>query len=246
MLMDKPECRTFRRGFTLVELLVVIGIILVLISILLPALHSARQQAKMVVCKNNLRQLGLAAVNYATSTRDGAYPASSQFGGQWMTDICQDVASMLMTSGAVKEQFYCPFWRDQAVEEISTLWDFGTTYHVTGYVFMIRRDNLTTMVLNAPKTWKVRLTDAAGRNPDDTELIADVTLSYPNAARFDGIARYYDVDRLRGDIISYTSAHLRDLRPQGGNVLFMDGHVDWRPFADMRARVTVLSAEHWY
>src|SRR5258708_4367669 len=61
-------------GFTLVELLVVIGIIALLIAILLPALSKAQKQARTIQCMSNIRQLGLGFIQY-TQEQKGRCPA---------------------------------------------------------------------------------------------------------------------------------------------------------------------------
>jgi prepilin-type N-terminal cleavage/methylation domain-containing protein len=106
-----------RGGFTLTELLVVIGIIAVLLGILLPALAAARKSAKRTQCSNNLRQIGIGVLTYTADSK-GLVPYISEWNPYTIytnngNDPVSDARPTLLSLVNDYHVFYCPFSYDK-------------------------------------------------------------------------------------------------------------------------------------
>lgn len=112
--------RHLTRGFTLVELLVVIGVIALLMGLLLPALNRAREHSRRTACLSNLRQIGAAMILYANDW-SGRYPNANP---QMTTNsydetnlVLVNLATIYLKAPAV---FHCPSDQDAIPQAIDT------------------------------------------------------------------------------------------------------------------------------
>jgi len=120
-----------KKGFTLIELLVVVAIISVLVALLLPALQSARENARMVVCLSNLRQHGMAASAYAEDYADIFYVDNR---GDW--NWGQYYYPYLRSGGTQGACGVCPSLKSPA--DLS----YGMNYLKKGLVFSTLRTSI--------------------------------------------------------------------------------------------------------
>lgn len=223
-------------AFTLVELLVVIAIIAMLLSILMPSLSKAREQARKVVCKSNLSNVGLATSLYLQSNQD-RFPAP--YGGLWSYSwygvlapyIAMQKTELQRGAARTNNVFICPSsnhvnrqpYRDYAV----AWWSAGNAnnyYGLIGY--------------SAPSGPSGRKYFFSRRLNDITKPPRTVVYlaEYPNGATYsDGTPMGSTADTFiyTSDSEGWRNGSTQFLkqfgrRHKGDNVLTVDSHVEFR------------------
>jgi prepilin-type N-terminal cleavage/methylation domain-containing protein len=215
-------------GFSLIELIIVLGIITLLLAILLPAIARSREQASRTTCANNLRQWAVALRSYA-AVNDNAFPYN---GGAIPPGIPVGGKGLSQNSTVVQQ-----FWKDYLVSDWSLAKRAAANVLFCPNQFWLRSDDQDDLENGACGYFYLPSRDPANSGGTQYYLAGDW---WVQKKKFGGPSRATPIasdiseyDSRAGSWLPYTSHTRRDGGPAGGNFLFEDGHVAWYGYRDI-------------
>jgi len=239
-----------RLGFTLVELLVVIGIIAVLISILLPSLNRARESAKAVKCLNNLRSIAQATIMYcnenlfALPTSGEGPPQKREDWIYWQpsdsalpyNDVNQSAIAKYLGSGRTVDVqvLVCP--SDRVDEHRVTLAGrppYPFSYSVNGFVMANNsRNDINPANRPAGRDYYRKITQCRNASSkiwyvDEAESTINDGLFAPDPGAQDVVASRHEIRRNDGNGMDSTINQNVRLGQGKGNIVYVDGHAEF-------------------
>ncbi len=236
-----------RRGFTLVELLVVISVIAVLISLLLPAVARAREAARRSGCMSNLKQIGIGMHAYAAD--EGRLPPCVQVYSGWPNPVGTHATPPWYYSyhtpdmrGGLKglwlgkyvadsNIFYCPSPQNVYLTSAEKVWpypgsaDYQCTYiywvdDATDWGWAIVDDSRSTALGDLGASQGRREGQLVNATPSSAVCVSDMSVGA--FSRATASARWHWTNHTPND-------------PQGLHDLFADGHIGWIDYLNRNA-----------
>ena len=252
-------------GFTLVELLVTIGVIAVLIGLLVPALRYGKFRGKVTQCSNNMRQIAIACQLYAADGKSGLLPSYMLPTASSRLIDYRDiepwfVAFSMITNvekyGVGPSMWYCPtrerwetlneFYEWKTGKTIETAADLVANYQVVSPAPMVGIDMFW---------WVPRPLEGLGvAYPGPKLLTARTGAPWPTriedaAAATQPIASDWLMgtwDAGRKVVTSASGGHALGGRIRSNNAVFTDGHVETRPFSKVQWQALSDNGRHAY
>ena len=217
MRLSRPDSR---HGFTLVELLVVIGIIALLIAILLPSLNRAREAAKRTACLSNLRQVHQSYMLYALSSKDdlpiGVMGGGYQFNYMIWNNDRYVAFGKLFEADFVKEPriFYCP-----SDSGLYYQYDTEQNIYLPGVAGKAVRAGYSSRPID--DEGREILWTSLGTPPSKCQYAGNKDRRVPKMTRFRNKAIFAD--------ITSTYERVAQRHIKGLNVLYSNGGAKWVP-----------------